>query len=103
MVTRFSLRRFSERDKYPYFKFCVWKSNGVKSQRILSPQEGECIVFFNYSKEMDIDACVETLAEVVDILKVYDVQTSTLISIPCNDVSEFYDAYQYIKKQLSFY
>lgn len=46
---------------------------------------------------MDIDALRETLAEVVDILKVYDVQTSTLISIPCNDVSEFYDAYQYIK------
>ena len=75
---------------------------GVKSQRILSPQEGECIVFFNYSKEMDIDALRETLAEVVDILKVYDVQTSILISIPCNDVSEFYDAYQYIKNNYRF-
>lgn len=44
----------------------------------------------------------ETLAEVVDILKVYDVQTSILISIPCNDVSEFYDAYQYIKNNYRF-
>ena len=92
---------FGERINIRILNLCMEKY-GVKSQRILSPQEGECIVFFNYSKEMDIDALRETLAEVVDILKVYDVQTSTLISIPCNDVSEFYDAYQYIK-QLSFY
>lgn len=92
---------FGERINIRILNLCMEKY-GVKSQRILSPQEGECIVFFNYSKEMDIDALRETLAEVVDILKVYDVQTSTLISIPCNDVSEFYDAYQYIKNNYRF-
>ncbi len=90
-----------ERINIRILNLCMEKY-GVKSQRILSPQEGECIVFFNYSKEMDIDALRETLAEVVDILKVYDVQTSILISIPCNDVSEFYDAYQYIKNNYRF-
>lgn len=92
---------FGERINIRILNLCMEKY-GVKSQRILSPHEGECIVFFKYSKEIDIDALRETLAEVVDMLKEYDVHTSTLISIPCNDVSEFYDAYQYIKSNYRF-
>ena len=92
---------FGERINTRILKLCMEKY-GIKSQRILSPQTGECIVFLKYSKEMEIDALRETLAEVVDMLKEYDVQTSTLISIPCNDVSEFYDAYQYIKTNYRF-
>ncbi len=92
---------FGERISVRILNLCMEKY-GVKSQRIISPREGECIVFFKYSKEMDIDALRETLAEVVDMLKEHDIQTSTLISIPCNDVSEFYDAYQYIKSSYRF-
>lgn len=92
---------FGERINIRILRLCMEKY-GLKSQRILSPQEGECIVFFKYSKEIEIDELRKTLAEVVNMLKEYDVQTSALISIPCNDVSEFYDAYQYIKSSYRF-
>ncbi len=92
---------FGERINIRLLKLCM-KKYGIKPQKILSPQPGECIVFLKYSKEIEIDALRETLAEVVDMLKAYGVQTSTLISIPCNNVSEFYDAYQYIKSNYRF-